>query len=147
MGEAKNDNLLRMTPEEVKAATRKGGIASGESKRRKKAMQEELIAILNLPVKRKDRKDINGKALSLLDTDKAKALEDFQRQNTTVQTQILLKITEMAVKGDLRAIQLIMDLTVDKTLNVEMNANVDQKTTLVTAEDIAKAIIKGNDDA
>lgn len=142
MGETKNDNLAKLTAEELKANGRKGGEASGLARRRKKAMREELEMILSLPVKRKDKKDINGKALSMLETNNAQALEDFQRQNVTVQTQILLKITEMAMKGDLRAIQLITDITVDKNLQVSMEANVEQNTTVTTAAELAKAIFK-----
>lgn len=114
----KNDNLSKLTKEQLSENGKKGGIASGKSKQAKKAMREELEAILNLPVK----KSVKGKVNKLLTVDTAKAIEDFQRENTTMQTQILLKLTTKAASGDLKAIQLISDIMIDKKMNLDVNA-------------------------
>lgn len=43
--------IYEMTPEELREAGRKGGIASGKAKREKKAMRETLEVLLNNPPK------------------------------------------------------------------------------------------------
>lgn len=43
---ANDDNLIRLTSEKAREVGRLGGIASGESKRRKKTLRDELIALL-----------------------------------------------------------------------------------------------------
>lgn len=48
------DNLIpnsERTPEELREMARKGGIASGEARRRKKTMREQFDLLLSLPVK------------------------------------------------------------------------------------------------
>lgn len=47
----KGKQFKDMTPEERAAAGRKGGIASGEAKRRKKALKETLDVLLSMPMK------------------------------------------------------------------------------------------------
>lgn len=104
---ANPENITRLTHEQLSANGRKGGIKSQENNRRKKAMKEEMLLILSLPVKRSTTNAAN----KLLSVDKAKALADFSSKNTTVQTQILLKLTQMAMSGNIKAMQLIMELS------------------------------------
>ena len=104
---ANPENITNQTKEQLSANGRKGAAKANAVKRQKKAMAEELKLILALPVKR----SIGDAANKLLVTDKAKALNDFNKRNTTVQTQILLKLTQMAMSGNLKAFQFIMELT------------------------------------
>ena len=101
------ENITNQTREQLSANGRKGIAKTHQIKKAKKAMREELKIILSLPVK----KSTKDKANKLLLVDKAKALSDFAAQNTTVQTQILLKLTQMAMSGNLKAMQLIVELT------------------------------------
>lgn len=107
-----NPENLIMTPERRKEISAKGGRQKGINNRARKAMKEELSMILSLPVK---KKSIHNKATKLLEVDRAKALEDFKGMNTTVQTQILLKLTQMAMNGNLKAMQLIHEVTGEAT--------------------------------
>jgi hypothetical protein len=101
------ENITKLTKEQLSANGRKGAIKRNQVRRAKKAMAEELKMILALPMKGK----IKAQANKLLTTEKAKALQDFSGQNTTVQTQILLKLTQMAVSGNIKAMRLILELT------------------------------------
>lgn len=101
------ENITNLTREQLSANGRKGGTISAKRRQQKKAMAEELRMILALPIKR----SVKDAANKLLVTDKAKAIEDFSKKNTMVQTQILLKLTQMAMSGNLKAIELIIELT------------------------------------
>ena len=117
-------NPENLTPE----ARSKGGKISAERRRAKKQMAEELKIILALPVK---KRVIANKATKLLESDAAKAFEDFKDVNTTVQTQILLKITQMAMTGNVKAIEFIANLTgenkqqIDINMDAKINKHVD----------------------
>ena len=103
------ENITNQTKEQLSANGRKGAAKTNAIKKQKKAMAEEIKLILSLPVKR----SIGNAANKLLVVDKAKALDDFSKRNTTVQTQILLKLTQMAMSGNMKAMQLIMELSGD----------------------------------
>lgn len=49
-----------MTPEQRRENGRKGGIASGEAKRKKKAMRERLEILLSLPILNIDKRKVNN---------------------------------------------------------------------------------------
>ena len=105
------ENIRNLTHEQLSENGRKGALKANENRKRRKAMKEELLMILSLPVK-KSTKDAVNKMLSV---DKAKALEDFKGRNSTVQTQILLKLSQMAMSGNLKAFELILDLSGERT--------------------------------
>lgn len=106
---ANPENITNQTKEQLSANGRKGAAKANANRRLKKAMAEEIRLILSLPMKR----SIGNAANKLLIADKAKALEDFSKKNTTVQTKILLKLTQMAMSGNLKAMKLVMELTGD----------------------------------
>ena len=101
------ENITNLTREQLSENGRKGAIKSNEVQRQKRAMKEEMLMILSLPVNR----NVKNAAQKMLTVDKAKALNDFRSRNTTVQTQILLKLTQMAMSGNLKATQFIMELS------------------------------------
>lgn len=101
------ENITNLTREQLSANGRKGAAAAHAKRKQKMAMAEEIKLILNLPVKR----SVKDAANKMLNTSKAKALEDFSKRNTTVQTQILLKLNQMAMSGNLKAMQMIFDLS------------------------------------
>ena len=72
---ANEQNLIpnsERSPNEVRENARKGGIASGEARRRKKTLKEELIALLELEKEGKSNQERMSLAL----------LEKAQRGNT-----------------------------------------------------------------
>lgn len=100
------ENILNQTKEQLSANGKKGAASRAAKRKQQMAMAEELRMILSLPVKR----SVSNAANKMLQTTKAKALEDFNKKNTTVQTQILLKLNQMAMSGNLRALQMIIEL-------------------------------------
>jgi hypothetical protein len=100
---AKNE-FSNMTPEERRENGRKGGIASGEAKRRKKAMRERLEVLLELPLK-------SGKSADLDDIENLAALKG---KNITVQDAMMLAQIQKALKGDTTAAAFVRDTVGEK---------------------------------
>lgn len=101
------ENITSQTREQLSANGRKGAKKTNRIKKAKKAMSEELKLILALPIKR----SVKDATQKLLTVDKAKAVADFNSRNTTVQTQMLLKLTQMGMSGNIKAMRLIMELS------------------------------------
>lgn len=93
-----------MTPEERRENGRKGGIASGEAKRRKKAMRERLEVLLELPLK-------EGRSADL---DSIKNFAALKGKNITVQDALMLAQIQKALKGDTTAATFVRDTVGDK---------------------------------
>lgn len=99
------DTFSKMTPEERAEYGRQGGIKSGESKRRKKAMKETLEVLLSMPLKK-------GKVANV---DDIKNFGDLNGKNVDVQTAILMKALSSYMKtGDLSILGFIRDTVGDK---------------------------------
>ena len=114
------ENITNQTREQLQANGRKGAAVTHAKRRAKMAMVEELKLILSLPVKR----TASDAARKMLTTTKAKALEDFSKRNTTVQTQILLKLNQMAMSGNLKAMQMIFELSGEA--NKKISVSIDE---------------------
>ena len=93
-----------MTPEQRRENGKKGGIASGEAKRRKKAMRERLEVLLELPLK-------EGRSADL---DNIKNLAALKGKNITVQDAIMLAQIQKAMKGDTTAAAFVRDTVGEK---------------------------------
>ena len=100
---ARNE-FLNMTPEERREAGRKGGIASGEAKRRKKAMRERLEVLLELPIKSGKKADLES----------IKNLTALKGANITVQDAVMLAQIQKALKGDTSAAIFVRDTVGEK---------------------------------
>ena len=95
---ARNE-FANMTPEQRRENGRKGGIASGEAKRKKKAMRERLEILLDLPMK-------SGKGVDL------EAIKNFaalKGKNITVQDAMMIAQIQKALKGDTNAAAFVRD--------------------------------------
>lgn len=91
--------FANMTPEQRRENGRKGGIASGEAKRKKKAMRERLEILLDLPMK-------SGKGVDL------EAIKNFaalKGKNITVQDAMMIAQIQKALKGDTNAAAFVRD--------------------------------------
>lgn len=93
-----------MTPEQRRENGKKGGIASGEAKRRKKAMRERLEVLLDLPLKSGKRADL----------DSIKNFAALKGMNITVQDAVMLAQIQKALKGDTTAAAFVRDTVGEK---------------------------------
>ena len=89
------------TPEELREMTRKGGIASGESRRRKKTLREQMEMLLSLPVQ-----DEATKAFI-----ESLGIESEEVNNALA---ITLSMYQEALKGNTKAFELIRDTIGEK---------------------------------
>lgn len=87
------------TPSEVRENARKGGIKSGETRRRKKEMRERLEILLSMPLK-------DGKGA---DVEKIKSFGAIKGKNITVEDAILIAVAQKALKGDISASTFLRD--------------------------------------
>lgn len=89
------------TTEQLKENGRKGGIASGEKRRQKKALKETIQAVMSMPL-------YSGKK-KMSSIESIKALEEVGNKNIEVQTAIILSIVKKAMKGDVIAATYLRD--------------------------------------
>ena len=98
------ENLIPMSArskEEVRELGKKGGIASGEARREKKAMKEQIKLLLSLPLKEpKARKKLEALGI---DTD-----------NIDNQMAMVISIWNKALKGDVQAFNTLRDTVGEK---------------------------------
>ena len=109
-------NNLR-SKEEVRKNSSKGGKASGEARRKKKALKECFDALLDKNYKGKDGKVISGS--------ETLALAVFQK----------------AQRGDLKAFEIVRDTAGQKPIEKVMLAEVDQD----TIDQVEAMVLGGND--
>lgn len=95
------------TPEERRENGRKGGIKSGEAKRKKKQMQNTLDILLGMP--------LNGK--KCYDVEEIQNFAQLKGKNVTVETAILIKQIQRALSGDLPSAEFIRDTSGQKPTN------------------------------
>lgn len=86
-------------------AGRKGGIASGESRRRKKEMREMIQDIFEIGIKK-------GKVV-----DEINSLEDAKGKNLTVGQALILAQVKKAMAGDTKAMEFLRDTMGQKPTN------------------------------
>ena len=109
-----------MTPEERREAGRKGGIASGEAKRRKKAMRERLEIILEMPLKAGKNADIEA----------IKNFAALKGKNITVQDAMMIAQIQKALRGDTNAAAFVRD-TAGQNPSTKIEADVDMDLNIV----------------
>lgn len=112
----------RMTPEQRSEYGRKGGIASGEAKRRKKAMRERLEILLSLPLKSSKSADLET----------IKSFAALKGKNITVQDAMMIAQIQKALKGDTTAAAFVRDTAgenpstkVETDIDMDLNITVD----------------------
>ena len=116
-----NNNLIpqsERTKEEQREIARKGGIASGKARRRKKLIKEQLELLLSLPLK-----DENAKK-------KLKQL-GINADNIDNQMAMIISIWNKALKGDVQAFNSIRDTVGEKPKDIIENINNEQRIVIV----------------
>ena len=110
------------SPEERQENGRKGGIASGEARRRKRAMRERLEILLEMPIK-------SGKGA---DIEAIKNFAALKGKNITVEDAMMIAQIQKALKGDTTAAAFVRDTSgqnpgvkiegeIDTTLNISID--------------------------
>ena len=111
--------------EEAAKNGRKGGVASGEARRRKRDAKEILEIFLSMQIN-------NGKAANI---EGIKNFMDMQGKNITVEEAMHLKMVQKALKGDLNAYNMALSIIGDKPAEkVKVEANVNPMSELTTEE-------------
>ena len=100
---ARNE-FAKMSPEERRENGRKGGIASGEAKRKKKAMRERLEILLDLPIYDGD----------VLDYEEIQSYAVLRGRNITVQDAMMIAQINKALQGDTNAAVFVRDTAGEK---------------------------------
>lgn len=115
---ANEENLIPTTKrskDEARENSRKGGIASGEARRRKRDLRRALEALLDKNMGRnKDGEEVSGA--------EALALKQFEK----------------ALKGDTRAFEVIRDTAGQKPVEKVMIAEIDQD----VIDEVEKAVLE-----
>lgn len=97
---------------------RKGGIASGQARREKRAMRDTASLILSMPLNSKALADVG--AITLAET---------KGKNVTVEEAALLAIAKQAIEGDYKALEFLRDTAGEKPtdrLAVETPPDIEQ---------------------
>lgn len=118
---ARNE-FSKMSPEERRENGRKGGIASVEARRRKKAMKERLEILLELPMK-------SGKGT---DIEQIRNYAALKGKNITVQDALMIAQIQKALKGDTTAATFVRDTAgqnpatkIEADVDMDLNITVD----------------------
>lgn len=100
----KDNYITNMTTEQRRESGRKGGIKSGESRRRKRQMRELLEILMDVPIKKGKKAEI----------EKIKNLAIVNDLNLTTEQAILLAMINRAMNGDVNAFTAIRDTLGEK---------------------------------
>lgn len=92
------------TREERVENGRKGGIASGVAKRKKKAMRETLEILLSMPLNNR----------KCYEVDEIESFAQLKGKNINVETAILIKQVQRALGGDLPSAEFVRDTSGQK---------------------------------
>lgn len=111
-----------LTENERRELARKGGIASGEARRRRKQLREDLLVMLDEEVEFKTK---DGKTVK-----------------ATVQAGVARKLIKQASEGNLKAIELMAKLTGEFEQRVKLEGTVEQVQVVVQDAATAEALNK-----
>ena len=110
-----------------------GGKASGEARRRKKTMKENLELLLTMSVGKGEKADIEN----------GENIKDYAKENVTVEQAMLIAQIQKALKGDAQAFEMIRDLIGEKPVDKkEVSASVQHDNPFegLTTEELKKLI-------
>ena len=115
------NEFAKMSPEQRRENGRKGGIASGEAKRKKKAMKERLEILLEMNVK-------SGRGADIESIQNFAALKG---KNITVQDALMIAQIQKALRGDTNAAVFVRDTAgQNPTQKIETEVDMDLKITV-----------------
>ena len=101
---ANEQNLKPFTSEQSREEAvkngKKGGIASGEARKKKKAIKDIAELIMNMPLKEGETSSVND----------IQNLASAQGKNISVQEALVLKLTQKALKGDIQSMRMLLEI-------------------------------------
>lgn len=97
---ANEQNLRVPSSEEARKNGRKGGIASGEARRRKKALRDTIAEFMSMPLQDDAMEEI----------EKAGGFVSLNGKNVTVQEALVMKTIQTALKGNTKSMKMLFDL-------------------------------------
>lgn len=121
------DNVI---PHQIRSAEkarelgRKGGIKSGETRRRKREARKLVRQLFDIGI-------MEGE---VYDIDKAESLAGISGQNITAMDAIVLKQIQLAINGDLRAAQWLVQLTAEQESDADIKRERKTKIERIEAE-------------
>lgn len=136
----KGKRFSDMTPEEARECGRRGGIASGEAKRRKKAMRDSLEILLSMPVKSGKQTDIES----------VKNFAQLKGKNITIEQAMLITQIQKALKGDTQALVFLRDTSgqkPDDKLNLGGQVDINSPYDELSVEELRKLAKQCEEDA
>ena len=113
----------------------KGGKRSGEVRREKKKMREQLITMLKLTLNNNEYFDIT----------QANSIADLNGKNITLQEAMLLQQVKKALKGDRKAAEFVRDTAGEKPTE-EINVKAESKVHEDLLKKMGKRKVEGIDD-
>ncbi|HFN2875605.1 TPA: hypothetical protein ACHDD6_001391 [Streptococcus pyogenes] len=131
---ANEENLIpgnKRSKSELREITRKGGIASGKARRRKKELKTIIEQALN----------------SVIPNEKAQKKLESLGFDPTFQSAIALKVVEQAMNGNLRAVELISNISLqEKIAWIEKNKDSElrPRSSPQTSNERASSCLKSN---
>lgn len=104
--------IKTLSKEEAKKRGAKGGKASAKAKRERKAVKEQMLMLLSLPLK-----DERVKA----------KFEELGINTSDMDNQMALTVSlyQNALKGNVKAMSLILEVIGEKVIEVNVNQNID----------------------
>lgn len=115
-----SDNLKKFTSEQSREEAakngKKGGIASGEARRKKKAMREVAEMVLGSQISLSDEK--------IRQQLKEKGVSD---DDMTYQTAVVFATLGQALKGNVKAVTELRDMAGEKVQEIKVNTVIDDK--------------------
>ena len=127
---ANEENLIpfnERTEKEQRAIQSAGGKASGEARRKRKAMREQAELLLSLPFKDRQFKDVDGNARSLLERYKeVSGIEDVGEIDN--QMAMLIAMWQQALSGDTGSVSefnSLRELVGEKKTDIDLNGGVN----------------------
>ena len=115
---ANDENLIpnsARSPEELRENGRKGGVASGKARQKKRLMKDLVIEMLNSKIW---SDELKAKILNVFPE-----MEDEKMQ---VQTAMIASQIQKAMKGDTKAFEVMRDTSGQKPIDKQEITNIDQ---------------------
>ena len=127
-----SENLIVPSSNEARKNGKKGGIASGKARRKKKSMKETLEILLSMPMG-------EGK---VVDVEALKNFADLKGKNVDVQTVILIKTLQDYIKrGNPALLAFIRDTIGEKpTDSVDLRGTVNNPLAGLSTDELKKLI-------
>lgn len=105
-----SENLTPFSSSRAKKEGKKGGIASGKARQKKRAMRDNMLDILNTPIDDKESMD-ELKALGV------------EESECTYSMLLMARTLKKAMGGDIRAVQCVREIIGDRTAEVAVNVS------------------------